>query len=77
MTHITDYIVKLIERVGDMKIQIKRSGTKATVKVPASISSRLNSVRTGGHTNGKGTRNQGHTHIKPPKSISKKIIGGS
>ena len=54
-------------------VEVKVSGNRAIVKVRASISSRLNSIRPNGHTSGKGTRNQGHTDVKLPKSIRKSV----
>lgn len=67
------YVVKLVEKGADiMPIQIKRSGTKLTVKVSTTSASRLNSVRSHKISPQKGTKNPPHIHIKAPKSILKK-----
>ena len=63
-----------IELIAEYRLklpQIKRSGNRVIVKVPATIYSRMNSVRVNGHTSGKGTRNQGHTDVKLPKGCKR------
>ena len=63
--------IELIAEQG--RPQVKRSGNKVIIKVPSTISGRLNSIRPKGHTSGKGTRNQGHTDVKVPKSIRNSV----
>jgi hypothetical protein len=65
-----NYQIVLIPKTYQMQpLQIQRSGNKVTVKVPATISSRINSIRPSAQRQPppRGINNPPHFHVKVPK----------
>lgn len=57
-----------------MPVQIKRSGTKLTVKITGTLTTLMSSIRYHQIQPEKGNKNPPHIHVKVPPALNKKTM---